>query len=98
MPVLFGLAGIILIIASVSNRLVAGNPSLMSLVKDDFTGDAPFWKWILAILLIGSIGYIPNLRPISRGFMALVILVFALNNQGFFVELQKVFPLNSGKG
>jgi hypothetical protein len=63
----------------------------MSLVKDDFTGNNPFWKWMLAILLIGATGYVPNLRPISRGFMALVIVVFLLSNEGVFEQLQKVF-------
>jgi hypothetical protein len=46
---------------------------------------------MLAILLIGAIGYIPNLRPISRGFMALVIVVFLLSNQGLFIQLTNTF-------
>lgn len=88
MPILFGFAGIILVIAGVRNRVVDGNPSLASLLKDDFSGTVPFWKWLLAILLIGAIGYIPNLAPISRGFMALVIIVFLLSNKGVFARLQ----------
>lgn len=91
MPVLFGLFGIILIVAGVRDRVTNGNPSLMSLLKDDFTGQSPFWKWILAILFIGAVGYIPNLRPISRGFMALVIIVFFLSNKGVFTQLENTF-------
>ena len=91
MPILFGLFGIILVIAGLRNRITQGNPSLVSLLKDDFSGNDPFWKWMLAILIIGAIGYIPNLRPISRGLMALVIIVFLLSNQGVFTQLTAVF-------
>lgn len=91
MPILFGLFGLILIVAGTRGRVNSGSPSLVSLVKDDFTGTNPFWKWMLAILLIGAIGYIPNLRPISRGFMVLVIVVFLLSNQGLFTQLTNTF-------
>jgi hypothetical protein len=91
MPILFGLFGIVLIVAGVRGAITNGNPSLVSLVKDDFTGNDPFWKWMLAILLIGAIGYIPDMRPISRGFMALVIVVFVLDNQGVFTQLTNTF-------
>lgn len=91
MPILFGLFGLILIVSGVRGTVTQGNPSLVSLIKDDFTGTDPFWKWMLAILLIGAIGYVPNLRPISRAFMALVIVVFVLSNQGLFTQLQSVF-------
>ena len=87
MPILFGLFGLILIVAGVRGRVTQGNPSLVSLVKGDFTGNDPFWKWILAILLIGSLGYVPGLRPVSRAFMALVIIVFLLSNKGVFAQL-----------
>lgn len=91
MPVLFGLAGLVLIVSGVRDRLTNGNPSLTSLLKDDFSGNDPFWKWMLAIILIGSLGYVPNLRPISRAFLVLVIVVFLLSNKGLFAQLQSVF-------
>jgi hypothetical protein len=91
MPILFGLFGMVLIVSGVRGQVTQGNPSLVSLVKDDFTGPAPFWKWMLAILLVGAIGYVPNLRPISRGFLVLVIIVFLLSNQGVFTQLQNTF-------
>jgi hypothetical protein len=95
MPILFGLFGLILIVTGVRGTVNSGTPSLVSLVKDDFIGTDPFWKWMLAILLIGAIGYIPNLRPISRAFMALVIVVFLLSNNGLFTQLQNVFSNTS---
>jgi len=94
-PILFGLFGIILIVSGVRGTVASGNPSLTSLIKDDFTGTDPFWRWMLAILLIGAVGYIPNLRPISRAFMGLVIVVFLLSNKGLFTQLQGVFSSNT---
>lgn len=91
MPILFGLFGIILIVSGVRGTVASGNPSLTSLIQADFQGTDPFWKWMLAILLIGSVGYIPNLRPLSRAFMGLVIVVFLLSNKGLFTQLQQVF-------
>lgn len=97
MPILFGFAGILLIVAGIRNTVVNGNPSLSSLLKDDFTGNPPFWKWLMAIMLIGAIGYIPNLAPISRAFMALVIVVFFLSNGGVFTELENTFKSSNTK-
>lgn len=98
MPILFGFAGLVLIVAGVRNRVTQGNQSLASLLKDDFTGNNPFWKWLLAIFLIGAVGYIPNLRPISRAFMALVIVVFLLSNKGLFDNLKSVFAKQGMSG
>lgn len=95
MPILFGIFGIILVVAGVRGRVTAGNPSLVSLLKDDFTGTDPFWKWMLAILFVGALGYIPDLKPISRGFLALLIVVFFLNNKGVFSQLQSTFASSS---
>lgn len=98
MPILLGVVGIVLVIAGIRNRIIAGDPSLVSLLKQDFTGTDPFWKWFAAIFLIGAIGYIPNLRPVSRAFMALVIIVFLINNQGVFAKLQGVFSSSNAAG
>lgn len=98
MPVLFGIFGIILIVAGVRDRVTNGDPSLMSLIKGDFTGTNPFWKWMLAILFIGALGYIPTFKPISRGFLVLIIVVFFLSNKGFFTQLQSTLNSTSTSG
>ena len=100
MPILLSVVGIVLVIAGLRNRITGGGPSLVSLLKQDFTGSNPFWKWAAAIFLIGAIGYIDELKPISRAFMVLVIIVFLFSNQGVFAKLQAVFtstPTAAGK-
>lgn len=91
MPILFGFAGIILIVSAVRDRVTNGNPALIDLLKADFTGQPNFVEWMLAIVLIGSVGYIPKMQPLARGFLVLVIIGMLLSNQGFFEQLQKAF-------
>lgn len=81
MPVILILFGIILVTAAVRNT----QDELFRLVQGDFIGPNNFIYWILAILIIGSLGYVPRLRPVSTMFMALVIVVlFLTRGKGFF--------------
>lgn len=43
--------------------------------------DVPaFGTWAAAIIVIGLIGFIPGFRTVSRGLLALVIVVLVINN------------------
>lgn len=47
----------------------------------DLGQDVPkFIVWGAAILALGALGFIPGLRPISRGLMALVLIVIVMQN------------------
>jgi hypothetical protein len=75
MPFAMLIVGIILLVSAVRNT----TDDLFALVKNDFTGPNNFIFWVVSILIIGAIGYIPKLKPISTGFLALVILVLFLS-------------------
>lgn len=45
-----------------------------------------FLVWVLAIVLIGAIGYAPPLRQISRLLLALVAVVIVLKNGSGFIS------------
>lgn len=78
MPYMFLLSGLILVIAAVRGT----QADLLTLLKGDITGKNNFIYWIISILIIGAVGYIPNLKPVSRAFLALVIIVLFLQNKG----------------
>lgn len=88
MPFAFIIVGVLLLVSAVRNT----SSDLFTLVKGDFSGSNSFLHWLVAILIIGALGYIEPIRPLSRAFMALVIIVLFLSNQGFFAKFnQEVF-------
>jgi hypothetical protein len=74
--------GITLLVAGVQDT----QSDLFALLKKDFSA---FLMWFIAIFLIGALGYIPKLKPLSVAFMGLVILVLFLSKgKGFFSQFQ----------
>jgi len=77
-------AGSLLLIAAVRDT----QQDLYRLVKKDLIGPNNFIQWIVAIVLIGSIGYIPKLKGFSTALLALVLIaIFLKRGQGFFDQL-----------
>lgn len=74
MPFALLIIGLVLLVSSVRNS----HGDFFALVKGDFTGPNNFIFWVVSILLIGSVGYIPKLKPLSTAFLVLVILVLVL--------------------
>jgi hypothetical protein len=65
--------GVILIVAAIRNS----QDALFAALKID----VPSYVTIAAaILAVGAIGYIPNLKPVSRGLLALIFVVLILRN------------------
>ena len=79
-----------------------------ALLKNDFSGPNNFIIWVAAILIIGAIGFIPKLKPISNAFLILIFVVIFLVNRGFFGQLNAALkgtafsspsvPSSSGSG
>jgi hypothetical protein len=44
---------------------------------------------MVAILILGALGYIEGLEKLSRLFMLLVLIVLLLDNGGFFAKFQE---------
>jgi hypothetical protein len=94
MPFVFIIIGIVLLVSGVRGQ----SSNLLTLLKGDLTGSSNFGYWIISILVIGAIGYIQDLRALSRAFLVLVIVVLIIHedNQsngtgGFFTEFQSAF-------
>ena len=74
------------------------NQQLITLLKSDFTGQGNFIYWLISILLIGAVGYIPDLKPVSRAFLVLVVIVLVLKNGGVFTQfLQAIGTTQTAK-
>lgn len=95
MPFALIIIGVVLLAASVQNT----QSQLFTLVKNDFTGSNNYLYWMVSILIIGAVGYIPTLKPISRMFLVLLIVVLFLSNGGIFQKFnQQLFGSSSGIG
>lgn len=83
MAFVFTTVGILMIVTGVKGTYAAFG----SQVAGDFTGSQPFTYWVLAIIGVGSIGYIDSLRTVSRLFLTLILVSMIIANKGFFNQL-----------
>lgn len=86
MPIVFGVIGIVLIVAGIRDTVTGSNPNIVTLIKGDLTGEPNYIEWMIAIFILGALGYIPSLRTLSRLFMTLVVIGLILSNKGFFAK------------
>lgn len=94
MPLVILLAGIVLIAAGINNRL----DKLIELIRSDFApddGSVPFGTWMLAISVIGSVGYIKEARGFANTFIALIFIAIFLSNKGFYAKFTDAFSAQS---
>ena len=48
-----------------------------------------FFFWAIAILIVGALGYIKSIRPLSDSFLLLLIIVLFLSNGGVFSQFNQ---------
>ena len=85
MPFFIAIVGIVLLVSALRGQV----GTLFGLIKSDFTGSGNFLYWVVALLAVGSIGYVKKLQPISDAFLALILVVFTLSNKGFFNQFMQ---------
>lgn len=91
MPLAFLAIGAVFLIAGIRGTVEDkdGQPGLITLLKSDFTGTNSFLVWIVALWVLGALGYIPGFKPLANAFLLLVLVVLILANDrqgsgGFF--------------
>lgn len=67
------LIGAILVVAAIRGT----QGTLFSALATDVPG---YVVWAAAIIALGAIGFVPELKPISRGLLILVIIVIVMRN------------------
>lgn len=65
--------GIVILVASLRGTYSA----LFTAIGTDVPG---FVVWAAAIVALGALGFIPGLKPVSRGLLALVVVVLVFQN------------------
>lgn len=88
MPLFLILIGLILVISGAKGT----TKELASLLKDDFAptdSNVSFGVWIIAIVMVGALGYIPKLKPLSNAFLVLLFVGLMLSNRGFFAQFSR---------
>jgi hypothetical protein len=92
--------GLALVIVTVRNT----QDTFTKRVGNDFTGPGNFLYWIVAIMIIGAIGYVPKAKPVSDLFLVLVLLVLFLkkgnpnfnSSGGFFTQFTNALKNTTG--
>lgn len=83
MPFVFIVVGIGLVVVAIRGT----QATAFQLLQSEFSGPNSFVKWALAIFILGGLGYIPVIRPITRALLLLVVLViFLKNGTGLFAQ------------
>ena len=87
MPLILLFIGVALVWAGVRDT----QNQLFGLIQSDVftTSDKSFWAWVLAIVIVGAVGYIPKMKPLSNSFLVLLVVVLFLSNGGFFAKFQE---------
>ena len=102
MPIILMFIGIVFILSGVKGT--EGdvlNEFKTSLIGNPEVANEPgFWKWAVAMFVIGATGYYKPIRPVTISFLILIFVVLMLNSNSKFAstiesELNKLNPNNT---
>lgn len=95
MPFVFIVVGIGLVVVAIRGT----QKEAFSLLQSEFSGPNSFIKWALALFILGGLGYVPVIRPITRALLLLVLLViFLKNGKGLFAQFNSQIANPSASG
>lgn len=89
MPFVFLIVGVVMLVSGVRDT----SADLLTLLKGDLINTHGFAYWMIAILVVGGVGYIQGFTSLSRSFLVLLLIVLVLAQSkngagGFFTEAQ----------
>lgn len=82
MPIALLIIGAALIVTAVRNSY----KQLGSQLLTDFSGSGNFIYFVVAIIAVGLLGYIPDFKNPSRALLGLILLVLFIANNGVFTQ------------
>jgi len=78
MPLFVIIVGLVLLVSAVRGT----EKDLFAALSDDFTGNNNFFTWVIALAILAALGSVKEIRPVTQGFLFLVLLVIFLQNKG----------------
>lgn len=91
MPLVALVAGIVFLVGAVRDTLKDSpdgtHKGLIHLLQGDITGPNNFLYWIAVIAILGILGAVDDLKPLSDAFLVLFVIVILLGHKGFFTQL-----------
>lgn len=89
MPLVILVFAVIILFSAINNKL----SDLSALVKEDWqpSKGVSFGVWLLAIVVIGVIGYYKPLKAFSNTFLVLVFVAIIISNKGFYSQFASAF-------
>lgn len=93
MPFILIIIGLLMVVSGIKGTQTQLGQQLVT----DFTGQGNFFYWVLAIVLIGGLGYIDDLRGLSRMLLAVIIVSMLFSNRGFFAQFAQEFQQGSAQ-
>lgn len=91
MAVVLILIALILIVAAMKGQTARVTEILQSDLQAGFSSVNQFGAWLVVILILSAVGSYKPLKPVSDGFIVLILIVFLLRNQGFFPKVVEAF-------
>lgn len=82
MPFVLLVLGLLFLVVAVRGT----QDQFFALLKGEFTGTNNFLVWVLAIVILGLIGYLKPIRPVAHAMIGLIILVMIIANKGIFAQ------------
>lgn len=82
MPFAFAGLGLLFLVVAIRGT----QEEMFRLLKSEFVGPRSFIPWVASILVLGAIGFIKPIRPITDALIGLVILAIILQDKGGFFQ------------
>src|ERR1700743_3874874 len=91
MPLALIAIGVLLLVSAIRGT----HKQLGDQLQQDFTGSGNFIYWMIALAVVGAIGYIPQFDKFSKAFLGLILLSLFLSNKGFFANFNSAITSGS---
>ena len=85
--IVIGLAAVMTALNNTWKTAPDGGPGLFPQIAKDFFTEG-YLYWVAALVIVGFVGYIPQLRKPADAFLTLILVAMILKNGGVFQQFE----------